>query len=213
MRALRARIHVIIHGIEYSGDEFLNEPHIFCRLAPLLPFIHSKSWYSMYTLFYYPSAGSDPAPLPSLKNEQTATEWMRKRATHQPEYTQSTTKWIRFSNWVIVKPASSGECFCMGALVSIGAVNCWCESTHRLWFEGEHWTLTDTLIGTQNVSKAWILIADTNRRTHQHTKNIVICVYDALHNDNFIFHLNHGKAYIGLGNKVGYYCYCAHNIL
>lgn len=67
------RVHVIIHGIEYSGDEFLNEPHIFISLPPFChSFIHSASRYSVYSLFYYPSAGFDPAPLPPLKNEQTA---------------------------------------------------------------------------------------------------------------------------------------------
>lgn len=97
-RALGARIHVIIHGIEYSGDEFLNEPHIFCRLAPLFhSFIPSR--YSMYTLFYYPSAGSDPAPLPSLKNEQTATEWMRKRNTQAHPNTRN-LPWSEFDSQI-----------------------------------------------------------------------------------------------------------------
>lgn len=47
--ALGARIHVIIHGIEYSGDEFLNEPHIFL-VSPRSP---SPFSHSMYRTLYF----------------------------------------------------------------------------------------------------------------------------------------------------------------
>lgn len=112
--ALCARAFMLLFmELNTLGDEFLNEPHISCRLVPLvLPFIPRAN---IPSTLYFTIPQLDPIQHLCLHwkmNKLPQSEW----GNAQHTYTQSTMKWIRFSNWVIVKPASNGECFCMGRL-------------------------------------------------------------------------------------------------
>lgn len=104
-------VHVIIHGIEYSGDEFLNVPHIFAH-RPLC----TESERNTNTFHF--TIPQLEIPIQHLWNEQTIGEWTKRK--WQP-HTHTYTLWILhaihhevksiLSNWVIVKLASDGNAF------------------------------------------------------------------------------------------------------
>lgn len=126
-------VHVIIHRIEYSGDEFLNEYPYF--LSPNFPFSSSRCVcvsFSLYFICLIPLLNTIQHLCCHWKMWTNYTLCSKEWKTQQQNKHTHNLPWHEFDSWnlAIVKPAMAIDEDTFTRNFNMNALNCWSESTH-----------------------------------------------------------------------------------